>query len=246
MSKLFHENIERISESDLIVGKLVRAPNLSEAKHAKTANRDRWVLKCKMEKREILAESLGWLLSNRLKVPTPYGAVVTQNGKYVWLSKQIDHTDFWDSSKMSAIHNISQIGSMLAIDAIVYNEDRHHRNILLEPDPDEYKVKVWSIDLAKAEIGRPDAIDRIGLGLPNAAYVARGIPIDDIVRQCAMETATIATQMDDSELRAFILEACGIAGETKVDLLFSALSKRCANAPMLVDKYLTAYSEVLE
>lgn len=245
MRSLIPERIRQIPESRLLLYREIEHENKSEARYAKTDDGKAWLLKSNMRGPEFLAESLGWLLAHRLNVPTPDGAATIYAGKPAWLSALIRQVDYWDASKMSAIHNISEIGSMLALDALVYNEDRHHRNILLEPDPDEYTVKVWSIDLADAEIGRPLGLERIGLTLPSANYIARGIPLDAI-REQAMRTADLAMQIKPDDLRADVVESCGLASERNVDPLYTGLLRRCQNARTLVDQYLTAYGEVVE
>lgn len=244
MRTLIPQRIPQIPEAKVILYHPFEKPNQSEARYAKTHDGRAWLLKWKMERREILAEALGWLLSSRLKVPTPEGAITTHNGKQAWLSAFIEQTSYWDRSNMSGIHNIDEIGSMLALDAIVYNEDRHCQNILLEPDPTEYAIKAWSIDLAASEIGLPESIKRIGLDLPRAAYIAEGIPVDAI-QENARATAQLASKIDPKDLRDDVVEACGLAGEPKVDVLFDALLKRFQSAPSLVEKYLADYREVI-
>lgn len=244
MRTLISQRIQRIPEDRVSLYEPIEITNQSEALYAWTADGKRWLLKWKMQRKEILAEALGWLLSIRLKVPTPTGAITTHKGNPAWLSAFIEHTDYWDKSKMSAIHNIAEIGSMIALDAIIYNEDRHFKNILLEPDPTEYIMKAWSIDLAASEIGQPEAIHRIGLEIPRAVYLAEGIPLDAI-RDGAQSTALLASKLDPKDLRDDVTEACGLVGEQKMDLLFHALLKRCQNASSLVEKYLTDYSEVI-
>ncbi len=245
MRSLIPQRIPQIPESRLILYSLIEEENKSQARLAKTDDGRSWLLKSSMRSPEILAESLGWLLSRRLNVPTPDGAVTTHSGKPAWLSAYIGQIDYWDAKKMSAIHNITEIGSMLALDALLYNEDRHHKNILLEPDPDEYRVKAWSIDLADAEIGRPEGIKRVALDLPRAVYIARGIPLD-VTRDQALVTADLAAQLNPKDLREDVVEACGLASEAKVDVLYDALLRRFQNARTLVEKYLSAYSEVVE
>lgn len=244
MRQLIPQRIRQIPEAKVKLYHPIEVENQSEARYAKTDDGQSWLLKWKMERREILAEALGWLLSQRWRVPTPGGALTTHNGKTAWLSAFIEYTDFWDVSKMSAIHNLAEIGAMLALDAIIHNEDRHYKNILLDPDPNEYQLKAWSIDLAASDIGLPESLKRLDLDLPRAAYIADGIPLD-ATREAARATAQLAAKIDIKDLREDVVEACGLAGEQKIDILYDALLKRCQNAPSLVEKYLTAYSEVI-
>lgn len=138
-------------------GGRVRVPHSSDARYCMSPDGRRWVRKRASETgfEALLAEALGWMLARELAVPVPDGAVTGEGDDLSWLSEQVPAVQHWDASRVHYIHNLEELGRMLTLDAIVFNEDRHARNILLQPAPTELELRAWSIDVGDSPLGRP-------------------------------------------------------------------------------------------
>jgi hypothetical protein len=134
---------------------------------------------------------------------------------------------------------LDELGRMLALDAIVFNEDRHRRDLLVEPAGDEAHLTVWAIDAGKAEIGWPGDFVARGSASPSPHNHARGLPVGAMVEP-ALAAATLATTLREDALRALVAEARAIAREPAVGPVSDALVVRCRSAPEIVARNLEA------
>ena len=223
-------------------GPRIEVPHTSEACWARDASGRQWV-----RKREsytnwepLLAEAASYLLGLELKVRQPHAAVFHDDDGWSWMSERVVAAgEHWSADMRDLIDNPEELGRMLALDALIFNEDRHRRNILVEPVNDEAHLRLWAIDAGTAEIGWPNDFIQRGLASPNPHNHARGLPIDAL-RPAALAAAQVAAQLPDNRLHAIIAEACGLAREPAVDALAAALTMRCRHAPTLISGYLDA------
>lgn len=241
MPDIFHPpQIERLT--GVVDGELVPVVNGSEARWARDATGRQWVRKREADTgfQPLLAEAACYLLALELQVRQPRAAVFHDGQEWSWMSERLRATgEHWHPDMRDLIANPDEVGRMLALDALTFNEDRHRRNILVEPIGDESHLRLWAIDSGKAEIGWPgDFVDR-HLASPSPHNHARGLPIEAL-RPAALAGAQLAAQLADTRLRALIVEACGLAREPAIDALTAALIGRCRHAPSIVSGYLDA------
>jgi len=238
---LFNGNlIERLG--GVIDGPLVPVENGSEARWARDATGRQWVRKREADTgfQPLLAEAACFLLGEHLGVRQPRGAVFHDGSEWSWMSERIVAAgEHWEPDMRDLVANLDELGRMLALDAIVFNEDRHRRNLLVEPVGDEAHLVVWAIDAGKAEIGWPGDFVARGLASPSPHNHARGLPVGTLVEP-ALAAATLATTLAEDALRALVGEACALAREPAVVSVADALVARCRRAPEIVARYLDA------
>jgi len=221
----------------------VPVPNASEASWARDTSGRLWVRKREIHTNwePLLAEAASYLLGLELEVRQPHGAVFHDGAEWSWMSEAIPAIgEHWNPDMRDFIDNPDEVGRMLALDALVFNEDRHPGNILVQPLDDEVHLCLWAIDCGKAEIGWPrDFIGR-GLAHPDPAHNhAPGLPVETL-QSSAMDAAAVAVHVAEEKLRRIIVEACELAGEPGTDALAEALISRCRHAPEIVSRYLDA------
>jgi len=199
----------------------------------------RWIRKreCNIGVEEMLAEMIGWLIARRLDVPVPDAAVFLAQGDRSWLSAQIPNVVHWAPSQAPLVTNIDGLGAMMALDALIMNADRHARNILIQPSPDELHLRAWAIDHGAAMVGWPADFASQRTAVPSPRNLARGLPMD-LLRDGAMEAAEKATSLSHREILPMVTEACTIAAEQQVQIISETLAERCAGAQALVEEYL--------
>lgn len=232
--------IERLT--GVLDGPLVPVENGSEARWARDASGRQWVRKREADTgfQPLLAEAACFLLGEHLGVPQPRGAVFHDGVEWSWMSERIVAAgEHWEPDMRDLIANLDELGRILTLDAIVFNEDRHRRNLLVEPVADEAHLKVWAIDAGKAEIGWPEDFAARGVAAPSPRNHARGLPVGAMV-ESALAAATLATTLPEDALRGLVGEACGLAREPAVAVVGDALVARCRRAPEIVARYLEA------
>lgn len=226
--------IESIADVDQVA-----VENSSDAVFTCDAQGQAWIRKREANTgcEPLLAEAIGWLLGRELDVPIPDASVCLVAAERSWLSRRVPDVVHWDPESYLFIKNSDGLGFMLTLDLILLNEDRHAGNILLQPDPDMFQLRVWAIDMGNALVGYPDEYAARGDDLPDTRNLARGFPFD-LVAASAKEAAARAARIPPVVLRSFIDDSCDIARESKADLLWQALQARCNKAPTLIDRYL--------
>lgn len=127
---------------------------------------------------------------------------------------------------------------MLTLDAVIYNDDRHAKNILVVPGAGEEDLVVWTIDVGNARVGYPEEFADLNLDTPTRPNTARGLPLE-LMRVGAFGAAQRAAKLAGSPLlQGYVREACELVGEGTAALLFKALSNRLAHAGELVENYI--------
>jgi hypothetical protein len=134
----------------------------------------------------------------------------------------------------SRIENIDAAGAMHALYAIVFNEARHGRNVLLV-GPSGSGLSLVAIDADEALIGHPDDLEARGDGVPEPRILAFGMPS---WRAAAQRAANLAQALSPATLGHIVAEACEIAREPRVGDVARALTARCAVAVDLTRRYL--------
>lgn len=191
----------------------------------------------------IAAEIIGWQVARSLDAPVPDAALYrdpTQQHSTSFLSAAIQPALHWDIDKASFIDNLEDLGNVIALDAILLNEDRHVGNLLLEPEPDELHLRVWAIDAGDALIGWPaDFLARAD----EVPVPRRGLhlPVERI-RGRALEAAARATTIPTRRLARLVDEACRFTKFSQLARVVEALEARCRDAPRLVSQYLSSLS----
>lgn len=226
----------------VVEGDPIPVPHGSDARWARDASGRQWA--CKREENTgfngLLAEAASYLLGRDLEVRQPNAAVFHDGEQWFWLSERVAGAgEHWHEDMRDFIDNPDELGRMLALDALTANVDRHRRNILVEPMNDEAHLRLWAIDSGNAIIGQPADYIGLGLDVPAVTNHAHGLPIA-AVRGAAMAGAQVALALPNIQIRAIVVEACGLAREPKVDALADALIKRCRHAPEIVSSYLDA------
>jgi hypothetical protein len=189
----------------------------------------------------IAAEIIGWQVARFLDAPVPDAGLYRnpdEQHSASFLSAAIQPALHWDMDKSSFIDNIEDLGSVIAMDAIILNEDRHVGNLLLEPDPDELHLRLWSIDAGNALIGWPaDFMERADdVPAPRRGLI---LPVERI-RERAMEIAARAATIRTSRLERMVNEACSFTGSYEPERIIEVLEARCRGAPELVSRYLSS------
>jgi hypothetical protein len=235
-----HRTIQRLV--GVVDGSLIPVPNGSEARWARDTSGRHWVRKREADTgfQPLMAEAASYLLGQLLSVPQPQGAVFFDGTEWSWMSERITAAgEHWEPDMRDFVANRDELGRVLTLDALVYNEDRHRQNLLVEPVGDEAHLRVWAIDAGKAEIGWPGDFVARGLGVPSPHNHARGLPIGAL-SEAALAAATVAAALPEERLQAVIGEACELGRETSVDALTRALVARCRSAHLIVARYLDA------
>lgn len=224
----------------MIDGEAVPVANASQARWAMDASGRQWVRKHTDHSglEALLAEAVSFLLGGRLRVRQPHGAVYIDKDGWSWMSERIRAvSEHWEPGMRDFIENPGEVGAMLALDAILLNEDRHPGNLLVQPQKDETHLRVWAIDSGNALIAQPfDFLSR-GLEAPNPHKHARGLPIAALC-DAALAAAAVATTIDVDDISAYVTHGCALVGEPRAAELAVALRARCRAAPAIVTSYL--------
>ena len=187
----------------------------------------------------LLAEAVSYLLGHEIGVPVPRAATMGNGAEVAWLSELKQQARHWNPSKAYLVRDRKALGRVLALDAIIANEDRHEENLLLQAT-DGVELEVWAIDHADAGVAYPDEFAKRGLAPPQPSEVMRSLDLK-IAAKPARDAARKASLISGTSLRRHAREACSLAGmSAKEDLLFDALDRRLKNAPQIVDQYLKA------
>jgi hypothetical protein len=216
----------------------VPVPHTNEANYAIDPTGRPWVAKreADMGCEALLAEALTWLLARRIGVPVPDAAFCDAAEERAWLSAWLPHAKHWSEGTAAIIHNPAEAASILALDAVVYNEARHGGNLLLVPTPDG-RSTVMAIDADEALIGHPIELARRGLVPPDPRILARGFPPAGY-RDLAMAAAARICALSAEDLHAMAAASCSVADEPDVQTVAEVLTSRCAAATQLTERYL--------
>jgi hypothetical protein len=197
-----------------------------------------WVLK-KLQPRGILAEAVGGLLGRALDVPIPEFACFESNDRgRGWLSKFVPDAQHWSAARANRLMDHGEIGRMLALDAIIHNEDRNTENIVLERLEDPPRLRSWAIDNEAALVARPRELASKGVAAPRAFALPTGFVATDEARRAARHAGARAMVLGPAWLEAVAWTATDVAGALDREGLAKALIARCRHAGRIVEDYL--------
>jgi hypothetical protein len=196
-----------------------------------------WVLK-PLQARGILAESVGGLLGRLLGVEVPDFAVFDEGDGRGWLSAFVHDAHHWDRSRLGALANPEGIGRMLALDAIIHNEDRNTENFIFEPQNEPESFRCWAIDMESALVGMPRALAAKGGKAPRPHALPSDFVVIEGMRGAAREASLVAARVSDGAIREIVETAMDAAGTLDREILSHALLTRCRHAQQIVEDYL--------
>ena len=219
----------------------VPVPHTNEATYALDAAGSEWIAKREVDMgcEALLAEALSWLLARRLGVRVPDAAFCVDPQERAWLSRRVPDAGHWSSAAAPRVVNVFEAAAILTLDAIVFNEARHGRNLLLTGEGPDSPVVVWAIDADEARVGHVDDFGQLHGAVPDPRIHAAGFPAARW-RTEALQAAHIALHLPLRDLREMVEVSCAIAREPHVDELTAALADHCANALSLTHEYVVA------
>ena len=235
---LFGGRIERIP-SVVDLGP-VPVPNSCDAVYATDGPR-RWVRKPLMGANGLLAEALGFMLGRALHAPIPEGAVTGPPDDLVWLSEVVPNIQHWESQHVNFIINYPEVGRLMALDALLFNDDRHAGNLVLQAtDKNAFERRAWGIDMGNALAGVPADFAKAEFATPGIAKLVDKLPAV-LLQEGALLAAVQAQELSSYVVTSMVSEACELAREPRKneELLLSSLLRRLARAPDLVAEYLS-------
>lgn len=170
-----------------------------------------WVLK-PLRARGILAESVGGLLGRLMGVEVPEFAIFDEDDQRGWLSAFVLDPHHWDRPRVRALANPDGIGRMLALDAIIHNEDRNTENFIFEMQDEGESFRCWAIDMESALVGMPRAFASKGIRAPRPHALPSDFVLVEAMRGAASEAALVAAGAPDTAIRELVDIAMDIAG----------------------------------
>jgi len=222
----------------------VPVPNSSDCHYVIDSGGRKWVRKM-VTANDFMGECVSYMLCRLVRVSVPRAAYLQEHDgdEPMWLSAVVDSVVHWNHRRAQVLRDPSELGGILAIDALVGNFDRNHKNILLRPDPDATCMRVYGIDFANSWVGSPRGFADLGLNVPDVTNHVRGIPIE-AVSPGAQKIAAKLNKIDEDELAAIVEDSCSVACEPESDLLLSALRDRCAHAQQIVGLHLESVARL--
>jgi hypothetical protein len=192
-----------------------------------------------LQPRGILAEAVGSLLARALGVPIPAFAVFESDERgRGWLSEFVMGAQHFGAARAEGLVDHTELGRMLALDAIVHNEDRNPENILFEPLAELGRFRGWVIDHEAALVARPRELASKGLAAPRPFALPSGFTVNAGARRAALDTAAIAQRLPEAMVRAMVHAAAEVAGALDREILTRALTARCRHAQQIVEHFL--------
>lgn len=234
--------LERVRQLSAI--EPVPVQNSSDCHYVIDSDGRKWVRKV-VTASDLLSECVSFMLCRLLDVSVPGAAYLQQRDgdEPMWLSAVVDSVVHWNHRRAQILHDPSELGGILAIDALVGNFDRNHKNILLTPNPDVTCMRVYGIDFANSWVGSPRGFAELGLGVPDVTNHVRGVPVE-AVSSGAQKVALKLNKIHENELSAIVANSCSVACEPQSDILLSALRDRCAHAEQIVGRHLESVAKL--
>lgn len=217
----------------------VPVPHTNDATYALDAQGNEWIAKreADMGCEALLAEAVTWLFARLIGVRVPDASFCDDPSERAWLSRRIPDVVHWSSLRLKTIANPAEAAAILVLDAIVFNEARHGRNLLATGQGTTPGATIWAIDADEALIGHVSDYARLDASVPDPRIHALGFPAAAL-RPAALVIAEGAARIPIARLHPLVEASCAIAREPRVDELAAALARRCARATTLTDDYL--------
>lgn len=216
----------------------VPVPHTNDATYALDAHGNEWIAKreADMGCEALLAEAMTWLLARQIGVRVPDAAFCDEPGERAWLSRRVPDANHWSAAIAGRIANPAEAGAIIALDAIVFNEARHGRNLLATAAAPGSPFTVWAIDADEALIGHVEEYAALRGAVPDPRIHAFGFPAAEL-RAAAHTAAYAAARLERGLLRAMVGVSCRLAREPAAEELLSALIERCDVALELTHEY---------
>ena len=143
----------------------VPVPHTNDATYTLDTQGNEWIAKreADMGCEALLAEAVTWLLARQLGVRVPDAAFCDAPTERAWLSRRIPDAVHWSALRSNAIANPRETAAIIVLDAIVYNEARHGRNLLATGEDTTTGMTIWAIDADEALIGHVGEVARLEL-----------------------------------------------------------------------------------
>lgn len=209
--------------------------------HVVRDDSQRWWVRKPLQARGILAEAIGGLLGRRLGVDVPDFASFDDGERCGWLSAFVREAHHWDRARMGALVNPEALGRMLALDAIIHNEDRNPENFIFEFQGAGRGFRCWAIDMESALVGMPRAFAAKQLKAPRPHALPFDFVLTPPIRVAASDAALVATAVPEVVLHEIVAVAMETAGTLDREPLSVALIARCRLAPQIVKDYLAQF-----
>lgn len=153
-----------------------------------------------------------------------------------WLSSYIEFANHWTQNQLDDLDNPEDLGSMLVLDAIIYNEDRNPDNIIFQPLDDSDTFHFWAIDMESALVSRPREFASKGLKWPSTYALPTDISLRSLERSID-EGIRRAEQIAEVTLQTIVEAATAASNTRDGNVLFEALKIRCRGAREIVENY---------
>jgi hypothetical protein len=178
-------------------------------------------------------------LGRALDVPIPEFACFESDERgRGWLSEFVSDAQHWSAARVERLMDPGDIGRMLALDAIIHNEDRNTENILVQPLEAPHRFRCWVIDNEAALVARPRELASKGMAVPRTFALPTGFVATDEARRAARNAGARAMLLGPAWLEAVAWTATDIAGALDQEVLAKALIARCRHAREIVEQYL--------
>lgn len=214
----------------------------SEDPHWAHTERDgrQWVVKLGRDGpgHGVAAEAFCWLAGQEIGVRLPNAAILEGRSRG-WLSGRIPLARNWAADDRDHVVNVGEVGAMLALDAVVANGDRHHRNVLVVHVPDDLHLQIWAIDHARADIVHVPRLVRLADG-PPAAHPERPDLTVPRVRDATLAAAEKIEAVPEDAVQRWLQEAFLADGSPLPAALVELVVGRFNLAIRLAELYLSA------
>lgn len=227
--------IRTVPIATLRIGDILPVQCAGEVRFAVGDDGRQWVAK-RSSGGDIVAESCAWLLAQEVAVPVVDDVRVAsdENGLW-WLGSYAANAQHFAASH--AATQADALGALFALDALLGNEDRHARNILVAQR--SARTSIVAIDFAGSWCSRPTSFLERGLEVPRLDALAEGFSrplIEGSARACATRIEGIRA----SVLASIAAEACDLASYGRAADLEEALLTRASSIHVILDKLLAS------
>lgn len=199
-----------------------------------------WVLKLSSRGpgRSVAAEVFCWLVGRAIGVPLPDGALYAGREGAGWLSRRIPDARNWSPEDRDLVANVAGMGSMLALDAVIANGDRHVQNVLVV-EADAGERTLIAIDHGRAAIVHEARIMALVNG-PPAVHPDRPDLTFRSLRPAALSAAAALQALPEEIVDGWLREAFHAEGALVPGALADLVLERFNVASATVERYLDA------
>lgn len=222
----------RIVEAELL-GEEVPRPHSKKAHDLTTLGGERWVAKshATIKLHGLRAEAVSTLVAQVLGVPTPVGAVCDMAGYRWWCSELLQPSHPWENGHK--LTNSAACASIVLLDLLIHNEDRHRDNLLIHRQSGGRRVV--AIDHEQAWIGYPGALS-LGTPVYLEKYPETFVQHPSIQRNL-LSLAEAATLIPAEVWLEVGHLTASVVPETNGTLLGNALIRRAKTLPTLANSF---------